>query len=275
MRAMVAGVGYTGRRVLAAVPDAIGLNRSPVDDLAVQIVDLDAEFRLPDLDTPYTLLYTIPPADDDDPRLARLLEALDPLPRRIVYLSTSGVYGDRGGARVGEDSPTDPRTERARRRVSAERLLSEWCTKGDVELRVLRVPAIYGPGRLGLDRLRADEPILAESDAAPGNRIHVDDLVACCVAALTSAAPGGIYNVGDGDHRSGSAFSLAVARIAGLPAPTQVSMDEAEKTFSAARLSFLRESRRLDTSKMRDELGVLPRFADPEDGIRASLAVVR
>ncbi len=115
-------------------------------------------------------------------------------------------------------------------------------------------------------------PVLREEDATPGNRIHVDDLAACCVAALAPAIPAGLYNVGDNDHRSSTWFTGEVARQAGLPPPREISRAQAEREFSVQRMSFLRESRVVDTAKMRDVLGVTPRYANPEDGIRASLA---
>lgn len=276
MRFIVAGTGYTGRRVLERLPAAAtsGLSRSALAGHDVRIIDLDdgddSSITLP---ASYALLYTIPPrpGGDGDPRLASLLGRLNPPPRRIVYLSTSGVYGDRGGAVTDECAPPNPSTARARRRLDAETLLKRWCEAHGTECVILRVPGIYGPGRLGVSRLRDGAAILRESDAGPGNRIHVDDLVRCAVAAMTGEAPAGIYNVSDGDHRSSSAFSTSVARLAGLPAPRQISRAEAQAEWSAKRLSFLDEARRLDTTKMRDVLGVTPRYADPEDGIRASL----
>ena len=154
----------------------------------------------------------------------------------------------------------------------AESLLEDWCTSRNVDRVILRVSGIYGPGRLGIDRLERGAPVLRDEDSGPGNRIHVDDLVECCVAALRkNDAPPGVYNVADGDHRSSAAFSGAVARLAGLPEPPEITRAQAERTFSEMRLSFLNESRRIDTTKMREVLGVVPRYADPGDGIRASL----
>ena len=123
----------------------------------------------------------------------------------------------------------------------------------------------------GIERIREQSPIVREEDVGPGNRIHVDDLAACCAAALDDSTPAGIYNVGDGDHRTSAWFTGEVARQLSLPAPPTITMAEAERQFSPMRLSFLRDQRRVDTSKMRDALGVTPRFADPVDGIAASL----
>lgn len=273
---MVAGTGYTGGRVLAALgaARATGFSRSAVARPGLVRVDLDrADASPPPLPAAYGLLYTIPPAHagDDDGRLARLLAKLDPRPARLVYLSTSGVYGDCRGELVDEARRPRPETARARRRLAAERQLAVWTAAHGVDLVILRVPGIYGPGRLGIDRIRERAPIIREDDANPGNRIQVDDLVTSCLAALSPDRPAGLYNLGDGDHRSGTWFTRTVARLAGLPAPTEVSREEARRTFPPGRLSFLEESRRLDTRKMREVLGVMPRYADAEDGIRASL----
>jgi len=124
---------------------------------------------------------------------------------------------------------------------------------------------------MNVERIRGGMVLIQESDANPGNRIHVDDLASCCIAALSDEAPAGIYNIGDGDFRSPTWFSNEVARQSGLAAPPTISWADAQEEFSAMRLSFLKESRRVDTRKMRDVLGVTPRYANPEDGIRASL----
>ena len=150
-------------------------------------------------------------------------------------------------------------------RADAETFLAGWTE----HLVILRVPGIYGPGRLGIERLKAGEASLRESEANPGNRIHVDDLVACCIAALSPDTPAGIYNVGDGDHRSSTWFAREVARQAGLEPPREISRARAVQEFSPMRLAFLASSRRVDTTRMREVLGITP--MTPEEGIRKSL----
>lgn len=271
MTTLVIGPGYTGSRVVARLDDVLVFGRSQPGE---RHLDLDNDGpRLGGLPPEYALIYPVPPLADEpqDPRLARLFARLPHEPRRIVYLSTTGVYGDRGGAVVDESTPVDPGSPRALRRVEAESLLLDWCSGRDCVPVILRVPGIYGPGRLGLDRIAAGAPVIAEQDAHPGNRIHVDDLAGCCIAALSGDVPGGIYNVGDGDTRSSTWFTCEVARQAGLPPPPSVSRREAEKTFSPMRLSFLRESRVIDVTKMRDTLGYQPVYPDAADGIAASL----
>jgi nucleoside-diphosphate-sugar epimerase len=266
------GAGYTGARVLARLPDAVALGRSRPGEGRLDL-DRDEPLRVK-LPEQYAVIYSVPPAPEQpgDPRLARLLELLPHPPERIVYLSTTGVYGNRDGARVDESSEARPESARTERRLAAERLLADWCTGRGSTAIVLRVPGIYGPGRLGTERLREGMPVLREEDANPGNRIHVDDLATCCVAALSPDVPDGIYNVGDGDHRSGTWFSSEVARQAGLAPPPTITRAEARETFSPMRLSFLAESRVVDTTKMRKILGVTPKYADGADGIAASLA---
>ena len=276
---VIAGTGYTGLRVLNALPAdrSFGISRAqaPSSGSEIRALDLDlAGTEKIDLPCPCTLLYSIPPGTDskEDHRLESFLARLQPAPVRLVYLSTSGVYGDRAGELTRETDPVNPSTDRARRRLAAERLLQRWCVQADCELFVLRIPGIYGPGRLGLERLQNGAAIIREVDSGPGNRIHVDDLVTCCIAAMTGEAPPGIYNTADGDHRSNYWFRRTVAEFAGLPAPHEISFQEAERTWSETRLSFVRESRRLDTEKLRSVLGARLRYPNAQDGIRASLA---
>ncbi|HZW59697.1 MAG TPA: NAD-dependent epimerase/dehydratase family protein [Woeseiaceae bacterium] len=276
---LVVGNGYTGARLLAALPAgrALALSRSAGDTVngnGVREVDLDRPLAAALPGVAGAVVYTVPPArvPGPDPRLSRFLDALPRAPARFVYFSSTGVYGDCGGRRIDETARTRPTSDRARRRRQAERLLDDWCRTNGTALVVLRVPGIYGPGRLGVERLQRGEAQLAKADAGPGNRLHVDDLVRCALAAVAAHTPAGIYNVGDGDHRSATWFAGAVAELAGLPAPAEVSRREAERSFSPRRLSFLNESRRVDTRRMREVLRVTPVFADPLDGIRASLA---
>ena len=262
---VVVGAGYVGKRLLRRLHETtnIALGRS-------SSLDLDREQTLPvTLPDPYCLLYTVPPSPEhaDDVRLQRLLKMLQQAPQRFVYIGTTGVYGDHKGAAVDESSGLFASSAKAKRRLSAESILMPWAHAHGVALSILRTPAIYGPARLGLERLRERVPMIRESDAYPGNRIHVDDLVSCCIAALQGDAPAGIYNVGDGDHRSPTSFAKEVARQAGLDAPPEVSREEAGKMAA--------ESRIVDTTRMREQLGVTPIYATAEDGIRASLKKTR
>jgi len=265
---LVVGVGYVGSRFVARRDRVLGLSRSSG-------FDLDTEAEVPfEFPRHYAVLYTVAPAPGHaaDLRLENLLGLLEAPPDRFVYISTTGVYGDCGGELVDERRVPKPESDRARLRLAAEDALTDWCGARDIPLVILRVPGIYGPGRLGVGRIRQGAANIREAEANPGNRIHVDDLVTCCEAALDPAKPAGIYNVGDGDTRSATWFVAEVARQCGLGEPPQVSRAIAEREFPAMRWSFLRESRRIDTRKLREVLGVTPRYANAEDGIAASLA---
>ena len=289
-KCLVAGCGYTGLRLarrLQARWTVATLARtaaaaSGLERAGFVVVRADLDAGLP----PDTLAavaataadaavaYLVPPPDSggSDPRLERFLAAIGTArPRVLLYMSTTGVYGDTGGATVTEASPLAPGNDRSRRRVAAELAAQAWCAGRGVRCVVLRVPGIYGPHRLPLERLRRGEPVLRPEDAGPGNRIHVDDLVSACVAALERPVSGA-FNVTDGDSATTTEFVLRTAALAGLPPPPLVALAEAAGRISPGLLAFLRESRRVDNRRMREELGVELRHARLEDGIAASLA---
>ena len=274
---IVAGTGYTGARLFAALDHSVGINRhQPVElssrDFIIRNLDEDS-IEPVDLQVRRSMVYSIPPSTNDagNTRLQRLLGAIQPALQRIVYLSTTGVYGDQQGKLTDESAELLAVNARAKRRLTDEQMLHHYADDNDCEIVILRVPGIYGPGRLGISRIQDGTKFIAEADAHPGNRIHVEDLVTCCIAALSPETPPGVYNVGDGDHRSSIEFASCVAKLAGLALPPTVSRAEANESFSELRLSFLRESRILDTTKMREILGVVPRYENVEDGIKASL----
>ena len=282
---LIAGCGYTGTRlarrlegtgpVLALVRGAASAAALRVLGIPAVAIDFDQEVPPGFLDLPTELasvVYLAPPqgVGQEDLRLARFLPALGPArPQVFVYVSTTGVYGDTRGAAVDEVSPVAPQEDRSRQRLDAERQVAAWCGARGIRAVILRVPAIYGPHRLPLDRLQRGEPVLRDEDSGPGNRVHVDDLVAACGAALDRPVAG-VFNVTDGAPESMAAFTIRVANLAGLPAPRRVSWAEAQTLLSPGLLAFLRESR-LVTSRRWQELVWTPTYGNPDDGIRASL----
>ena len=283
---LIAGCGYVGQRLalrLRAQYEVTGLVRTPerVAELArvgIRALAIDLDRVRPGVGIPERLdeeaiVYLTPPPvlGESDLRLDRFLQLATVPPHTFVYMSTTGVYGDTDGAVVDESSTVQPRTDRARRRVSAEEMTRVWCNERRVRRVVLRVPGIYGPDRLPLERLRHIEPVVREREAGINNRIHVDDLVEACARAITNPEARGVYNVTDGKPLSSTAFMTLVAKVAGLPPPPQVSMEEAQLTFSPERLSFLNESRRVSNERMLKHLGVVLKYGNVEEGIRASL----
>lgn len=218
-----------------------------------------------------TVFYLVPPdaeAIDDDPRLRTFLTACEQaVPRRLIYLGTSGVYGDCHGEWVDESRPPNPMTDRARRRLAAERIVADWCERHGTEYMLLRVGGIYGPGRLPVDRL-AGMTVICPDEAPWSNRIHVDDLVRTLVQVARRGRSAREYNVADGHPTTMTDYLYRVADIAGMPRPPCVSRADAPQYLSPGMLSFVRESRRLDVTRMRDELGVTLHFPTLEAGLR-------
>jgi nucleoside-diphosphate-sugar epimerase len=191
------------------------------------------------------------------------------LPRKLIYISTSGVYGDCQGAWVAEDVAPKPGTDRARRRLAAEILIHDWEQAYGIPTAILRVGGIYGPGRLPAERLRLGAPVLRERECGYTNRIHADDLAAVCVAAAERGQ--GVYNVSDGHPSTMTDYFNRVADHYGLPRPPQINLAEAKTRLSAEMMSYLNESRRLDNSKMLRELHVRLRYPSLSEGLAGIL----
>lgn len=204
------------------------------------------------------VVYSAPPASDadGDPRLARALAALGAqrLPRSLVYISTSGVYGDQGGARVAETAPRRTASPRARRRVAAEALLRDWGRRLGVATVILRAPGIYAADRLPVARIRAGTPAIEATADSYSNHIHADDLARACVLALFRARGGRAFNVCDDQPlRMGDYFD-AVADHFGLPRPPRLPRDAVRSRVEPMLWSFMAESRQLDNQRARREL---------------------
>lgn len=223
-----------------------------------------------------TIFYLAPPPSEGeiDPLIRHFLAAISAphikeklLPKKIVLLSTTAVYGDCQGEWIDETYPANPQTERGRRRKDAEQAVRQWSEKTGVPIVVLRVGGIYGQGRLPIARIKQGLPILKESESPFTNRIHQDDLAQVCVAAAERGKPGEIYNVCDGQPSTMSRYFKDIARAFDLPLPPEVSLAEAQEVMSAGMLSYLSESRRLGNSKMVGELGVVLRYANLELGL--------
>ena len=187
------------------------------------------------------------------------------LPQRLVYISTSGVYGDCKGKLVDETHVLNPQTERALRRVDAERRLRKWGLRTGVSVSILRVPGIYAENRLPLARLRAGTPALLPEEDSFTNHIHADDLAQIVLAALRLAKPGRVYHACDDSHlKMGEYFDL-IADQFGLPRPPRISRAEAEAQIAPGMLSFMRESRRLINTRLKRELRINLRYPSVPD----------
>ncbi len=237
-----------------------------------------------DLDDPASLrrlagvathvLHLAPPpaSGTDDPRTGALLQALARRtpPVALVYASTSGVYGDCGGAEVPETRTLQPTTPRAQRRVAAERRVRDFGRSAGVRTALLRIPGIYAPNREGgtpRARVQAGTPVLEAAQDVYTNHIHADDLARACALALWRARPLRAINANDDSRlKMGDYYDLA-ADLYGLPRPPRVSRAWAAANMNPTSVSFMNESRQLNNGRLKLELRLRLRYPTPSTGL--------
>lgn len=282
---LIVGCGDVGMRVLHLLKGRyrlLALTSTPARAEALRIAG--AVPLIGNLDDPATLsrlagladavLHLAPPPlqGTTDPRTRHLLDALarKGRVRCLVYGSTSGVYGNCGGARFDETRAVNPGTDRARRRVDAESRIRWFGRVHGVRVAILRIPGIYAIGRDGghpRERLLRGTAVLRADDDVYTNHIHADDLARACVAALARALPQRVIHASDDtDLTMGDYFDLA-ADLCGLPRPPRISRAEAQERLSPMLLSFMIESRRLDNQRLKRELRLALRYPTVKDGL--------
>ena len=272
-RILIVGFGDVAERLVrryAGQAAFIGMIRRP--ERAAELRALGVTPLVGDLDAPETLAhlprvdgvfhFAPPPGEGRaDPRTARLLHALGRRPPgALVYISTSGVYGDCGGAWVAETRPVAPVNGRAVRRVDAERQLRAWGRARRVQVTILRAPGIYAADRLPLERIRRGTPALVAADDSYTNHIHADDLARLAWAALFRGRAQRVYHAVDAHPMKMGDWFDSCADAFGLPRPPRVNRSEAETLLSEALLSFLRESRQLSNARSLRELRLKFRY---------------
>lgn len=274
---LIAGMGDIGRRLAAAHPEmrVLGIARSPESAaMAKQAgatpisADLDLRDSLARVSglSPWVLHLAPPPSDSaGDPRTRHLIAALarrGSLPRRLVYISTSGVYGNCDGERVFEHRATAAKNARAKRRVDAERQLRRFAARNGIKLTILRAPGIYAADRLPLERIRKQTPAVRSAEDSYTNHIHADDLARLAWLALFRGKNNRVYHaVDDSVKKMGDYFDM-VADHFGLPRSPRISRSEAQQVLSPALLSFLNESRILDNTRLKTELRARLKYPD-------------
>ena len=224
------------------------------------------------------VLHLAPPAREEgaqhwwrDARTTALVRALAQrsLPAALVYGSTSGVYGDCGGALITETRPVRPHTPRAHRRVDAERAV-RWFGRLGPAVRVLRIPGIYAPDREGgtpRERLKKGTPVLRREDDVYTNHIHADDLARACVAALWRGGTQRVFHVSDDSGILMGDYIDLAADLYGMARPPRLARDEAQQQLPLQLLSFMGESRRLDNRRMKRELRLRLRYPTVQEGL--------
>lgn len=277
-RLLIVGCGEVGLRIVARLhrrfrifattttSEGCGLLRAA--GALPLTLDLDgrAARRIEGLAARVVCLVPPPSSGAADTRITRLLRGLRRPPRRFVYISTTGVYGDRSGARIDETASLDPITDRARRRVDAESRVraDPW------RALVLRVPGIYGPDRLPLERLRRATPAPVPDEDVVTNHIHIDDLARICIAALFRGAPGRVYNAVDDSCLYLGEYLDLVADQFGLPRAPRLPRALLRQAVSPMQFTFFEESRQLDNRRIKRELRVRLRYPTARDGVIAA-----
>jgi nucleoside-diphosphate-sugar epimerase len=274
------GLGYCALRFIATREDAIASGTVRIaakaealtqEGIAAFVFDgARADKALPPhLADAEALLNSIAPDGNGDPVLARFAEALAQCRhlKRIVYLSTIGVYGDHGGAWVDETSETLPRSERGLARLVAE---GQWRAFGEatqIPVHILRLAGIYGPGRNLLVKLREGD---ARRIVRPGqkfNRTHVDDVAQAIGLALAFDGPGQVWNVADEEPAPPQDVIAFAAGLLGLAPPPEEAFGTAELTAMAR--SFYADNKCVSIEKMKRELGFGPLYPTYREGLRA------
>lgn len=266
-RLLIVGCGDVGLRIVARLRDRfriVALTSAParravlraagVVPILGNLDDRASLARIAPLGT--RLIHLAPPPNrgSRDPRTGHLMSALRGRPQRFVYISTTGVYGDRDGAWVDETARVAPQSDRAQRRVAAERIVRA------AHASVLRVPGIYASERLPLERLRAGTPALAAEDDVYTNHIHADDLARIAIAALFRGSAARVYNATDDSQlKMGEYFDLVADRFALARAP-RLPRAQLKAAVSSTMYSFMTESRRLRNARMKGELRVRLRW---------------
>lgn len=290
---LIAGCGDIGLRVLRELGGrwrVLALTREAARGPALR--QAGAIPLLGDLDNPASLgrlggladavlmLAPPPPQGARDPRSRHLLQALAAggRARRVVYASTSGVYGDCQGLRIDETRAVAPQSARAQRRVDAEAQWRWFGRRSGVTVTILRVPGIYALDRAGGDpreRVGRGAPVLCAEHDVYTNHVHADDLARACIAALHRGAPQRVLHAcDDTELKMGEYFDL-VADLHGLPRPPRLRPEEASARLSPMQLSFMRESRRLDNRRLKRELRLRLRYPTAVEGLAADASPTR
>ena len=252
MRLLVFGLGYTASAIAARL---LGARIAATGSAGNIAFDDEARVRF-EIAQATHILSSVPPGEED-PVLAAYGDVLAATGAWIGYLSSTGVYGDTGGAWVDEHAPTG--TGRRNARTTAD---AAWLALG---ARVFRLPGIYGPGRSPLDRIPAGEARRIDVPGQVFSRIHVDDIASGVIAGFD--APPGAYNLADDEPAPQSDVIAFGCRLLGLPVPPLVPLDEAN--LSPAARAFYSENRRVANGKAKRVLGWRPAWPDYRLGLRA------
>jgi nucleoside-diphosphate-sugar epimerase len=284
-RLFIFGLGYSGLEI-ARLAKAAGwsvagtcTSEQKAEGLRAQGIEayrFDGAAPLPAkaMDGASHVLCTIAPGTTGDPALRICADRLKRA-RWLGYLSTTGVYGDQGGAWVDEDTPPKPGQPRSIERLAAERAWQALGLEAGVAVDIFRLPGIYGPGRSAVDQAKAGTARRIDKPGQVFSRIHVADIAGTVLMAISGAHAGALYNVADDLPASTSEVVTFACELLGKPAPPTIPWEQAEPTMSAMARSFYAETRRVKNDRIKNELGVVLRYPTYREGLRAIAATSR
>jgi len=269
------GLGFSGRVIARRLAEAgwevAGTTRSgeAVDLPGIRVVPFDRRHPLPPgcLDGVDAVLSSVPPDAEGDPVLDLMAEEIGKAaPAWVGYLSTTGVYGDHGGAWVDEDTPPAPSLDRSRRRLAAE---TRW--RDGMGAHVFRLAGIYGPGRSAVDTVRTGQARRVVKPGQVFSRIHVEDIAGAVLASLARPRPGRVYNLCDDDAAPPQEVIAHACALLGVEPPPEIPWEEARATLSPMALSFYADNKRVRNGRMKDELGLRLRYPTYREGLGSCL----
>lgn len=282
----IAGCGEIGTRVAdlalqrslkvtALVRNVEKKDKLQQSGIETVIGNLDSPETLPHLDLHgAAVCYLVPPPGGGikDTRVMNFLASINSKkePAKVVYISTTAVYGDCGDELVTEERPVSPANHTAKRRCDAEDSFRTWGKERGVPVVILRVAGIYGPGRIPMQRILSNEPLLNEMEAGYTNRIHAADLAQICLAAIERGEDGDIFNICDGETSKMTDYFNAITDLLNIPRLPQVSLDEAREVMSPLMFSYMTESRKISNNKMIEKLGIKLQYPTMKEGLKAS-----
>ena len=290
-RLLIIGCGDVVRRALPWLVQRFTVYATARSyESSLQLNTLGVKVIRADLDSPQTLsrlsglaqylIHSAPPgAGQGDPRTRALIAELGRAPRilplrRAVYISTSGVYGDCGGVWIDENAPRRATQARSLKRIAAENQLRQWSRRQAIALSILRAPGIYAAERLPIARIQRGDPSIQACEDGFSNLIHADDLAHALCLALFRGLPLRAYNIADdAPHPMGDWFDL-VADHHKLPRPARISREAAQQLLSPAMLSYLNESRRINNTRAKRELGLTLAYPSAEDFFAGNVQIM-
>ncbi|MBS82680.1 MAG: hypothetical protein CMD65_00915 [Gammaproteobacteria bacterium] len=279
---LLAGYGYLGQYIIEEINNTkknyniTTLSRSnKISAANINHItsNFDENTRI-EFDNNSRVIYMAPPSNAtlEDTRLQNFLSNIVSSEiKSLLYISTSGIYGNHNGLSVNENTKPTPNTNRAKRRLDAEEKIKVFAEEKNISYVILRVPGIYGPDRLPIDKIKKNIPLIKIDESPLTNLINVKDLARLVIATQTNNLENEIINVSDGKPIKVTNYYLKICNVMNFAIPNFISINEAKKIFDEKRLSFLLESRSLDVTKMKKLLPGCIKFENLETGIKDSL----